>query len=364
MIEIREKKLVTMANSIIRARWSPLNINEMRLLWCILGQMPPVSKEDPDSFLQEINPDKPYYITKADFVRLGATPNHVARDIRNACKEFKEKSVFLPTPFGELQIGWVDTVLHFKSSVFEELKKKYPNSKYDEEFLNQLRLHNLLETLPKVMESDENLIARVTLTKNIIPYIAQLRRDYTALGFDEVAGFTSFYTFKLFFILMQFKDEKTQSGTVFYRVEDFRHDFNLDDKYKKTGDLVKKVIEPALAEIEKNTSFEVSFTPMHGNKKVKGTQKITVFSFKYKKITPALAAKSSWQEKGLSDKQIAKLAVFYTEFIDKNNDPELLRLGGCSDTASYHAVFESWKPFLKEPEHLSKFQGIQDFLDR
>lgn len=359
-IEIQEKKLVTMSNEIVRARWSPLTVSEMRVLWVVMGQMPPVSKDNPDSYLQEIDPKKPYYITKDDFVRLGCEPKNVARDIRAACSDLKSKSVFVPTPFGELEIGWIDSVLHFKSSVFEELKKKYPNSKYDEEFLNQLRLHNLLETLPKVMQSDENLVARVTLSERIIPYIAKMRENYTKLGFDEVAGFTSFYTFKLFFVLMQFRDEKTHAGEVFYNVEQFRHDFDLKDKYKQTRDMIKYVITPSLAEIEEKTDFKIKFVTCHGKNKAKGTQKITNFHFSFKKVAPAaLAAKSAWQEKGLSDKQINKLKYHAQVFCDANND-----LMHPDFRGGYDDLIEEWRPMLKDPATVSKFAKIQELLDR
>lgn len=358
-LEIQEKKLVTLSNQIVRARWSSLSVSEMRVLWVVMGQMPPVSKDNPDSYLQEIDPDKPYYITKDDFVRLGCEPKNVARDIRAACSDLKSKSVFVRTPFGEMEIGWIDSILHFKSSVFEELKKKYPNSKYDEEFINQLKQYDLLDTLPKVMESDENLVARVTLSDRIIPYIAQMRENYTKFGFDEVAGFASFYTFKLFFVLMQFRDEKTQAGKVFYNVDQFRHDFDLKDKYTQTRGMIKKVVEPAIAEIEEKTNFKVRLTACHGKEKAKGTQKITHFHFSFKRDTPsALNAKYAWQEKGLSDKQINKLKHHAEMFCYENVDMMHPDFRG-----NYDDLIEKWRPLLKDPATVNKFTKIQELLD-
>lgn len=359
IIEIQERKLVTMSNEIVRARWSPLTVSEMRILWIVMGQMPPVNKDDPESYMREIDPKKPYYITKDDFVRLGAHPDNVARDIRAACSELKSKSVFVPTPFGEMEIGWIDSVLHFKSSVFDELKKKYPNSKYDEAFLSKLRFHNLLETLPKVMQSDENLIARVTLSEKIIPYIAQMRENYTKLGFDEVAGFTSFYTFKLFFVLMQFRDEQTQAGKVFYNVEQFRHDFDLKDKYKQTRDMIKYVITPSLAEIEEKTKFKIKFKACHGKQPAKGTQKITNFYFEFHKVQSVENKSPSWQEKGLSDKQINKLKFYMQEFCDANN-----HLMHPNFSGSYDDLMEQWRPKLQDPSTVNQFTKIQELLDR
>ena len=66
---------------------------------------------------------------------------------------------------GKLKFHWLHSVLHFKSEIFERLKKEYPNSKNDEEFIQQLRKYNLLDSLPIIAKSDDNIVARIVFMK-------------------------------------------------------------------------------------------------------------------------------------------------------------------------------------------------------
>ena len=122
--------LVVMDNKLIRASYK-LTVNEIRLILVAVSQMP---KDD-----KPVDPKKAYYITKNDFVRLGVEPKNVARDIRSACKDLLSRIVTIKTPIGDLDTHWVHNVLHFKSEVFEKLKKEHPDAESDEEFISSLR---------------------------------------------------------------------------------------------------------------------------------------------------------------------------------------------------------------------------------
>ena len=111
--------LVVMDNNLIRASYK-LTVNEMRLILVSLSQIP----KDED-----VDPNKAYYISKDDFVKLGVAPNNVAREIREACTDLLSRTVVIDTPIGELHAHWVLNILHFKTDVFEKLKKQYPMQK-------------------------------------------------------------------------------------------------------------------------------------------------------------------------------------------------------------------------------------------
>ena len=118
--------LVVMDNSLIRASFK-LTVNEIRLILVALSQMP---KGD-----EPINPKQAYYISKDDFVRLGVPAKNVAREIRDACGDLLSRVVTIKTPIGDLGTHWVHNILHFKTEVFERLKREYPDAKNDEEFI-------------------------------------------------------------------------------------------------------------------------------------------------------------------------------------------------------------------------------------
>lgn len=238
--------LVVMDNKLIRASYK-LTVNEIRLILVAISQMP---KND-----EPVDPKKAYYITKNDFVRLGVEPKNVARDIRSACKDLLSRVITIKTPIGDLDTHWVHNVLHFKSEVFERLKKEYPDAESDEEFISSLRLHNLMDSLPMIANSDDNLIARVVLHEDIIPYISQLREQFTQLMLDDVVDFGSFYSYRVYLMMMQFRS----TGICTIKINDLREALDLKDKYEATKDLKVRVIDTAVDEINEKSPFNVTY---------------------------------------------------------------------------------------------------------
>ncbi|ENV70787.1 RepB family plasmid replication initiator protein [Acinetobacter towneri] len=256
--------LVVMDNNLIRASYK-LTANEMRLILVALSQMP----KDPD---EPIDPKQAYYISKDDFVRLGVKPNNVAREIREACSDLLNRVVVLDTPIGDLGVHWVHNILHFKTEVFERLKKEYPNAKNDEEFINNLRLHNLLDSLPVIAKSDENIIARIVFHENMIPYISQLKQQFTKLNLTDVMGFGSFYSYRIYLMMMQFKE------TEFCKIhlDDLRNALDLNDKYPLAADLKRWVIDTAVDEINEKSPYSVKY------ELIKTGRKFTHLELKFK----------------------------------------------------------------------------------
>ena len=261
---LMKNDLVVMDNNLIRASYK-LTANEMRLILVALSQMP----KDPN---EPIDPKQAYYICKDDFVRLGVKPNNVAREIREACSDLLNRVVVLDTPIGDLGVHWVHNILHFKTEVFERLKKEYPNAKNDEEFINTLRLHNLLDSLPVIAKSDENIIARIVFHENMIPYISQLKQQFTKLNLTDVMGFGSFYSYRVYLMMMQFKE------TEFCKIhlDDLRNALDLNDKYPLAADLKRWVIDTAVDEINEKSPYSVKY------ELIKTGRKFTHLELKFK----------------------------------------------------------------------------------
>ena len=291
--------LVVMDNKLIRASYK-LTVNEIRLILVAISQMP---KND-----EPVDPKKAYYITKNDFVRLGVEPKNVARDIRSACKDLLSRVITIKTPIGDLDTHWVHNVLHFKSEVFERLKKEHPDAESDEEFISSLRLHNLMDSLPMIANSDDNLIARVVLHEDIIPYISQLREQFTQLMLDDVVDFGSFYSYRVYLMMMQFRS----TGICTIKVNDLREALDLKDKYEATKDLKVRVIDTAVDEINEKSPFNVTY------EMTKTGRKFTHLVLKFKpKKKNAITAKDVFRDPdtvdmftvdGLNDKQLGRIA--------------------------------------------------------
>ena len=237
--------LVVMDNNLIRASYK-LTANEMRLVLCALAQIPKDA---------EVDPGKAYYITKEDFVKRGVEPKNVAREIREACSELLNRIVVVDTAMGKLKFHWLHSVLHFKSEIFERLKKEYPNSKNDEEFIQQLRKYNLLDSLPIIAKSDDNIVARIVFHENMIPYISQLKEQFTKLNLKDVFQFSSFYSFRFYLMMMQFKE----TGFCKISIAELRDSLDLNNKYQLFADLKKWVIDTAIDEINEKSPHTVGY---------------------------------------------------------------------------------------------------------
>ena len=240
-----KNELVVMDNDLIRASYK-LTANEMRLILCALAQIPKDT---------EIDPKQAYYITKEDFVKLGVKPNNVAREIREACGDLLSRVIVLEKDIYEIGFHWVHSIIHFKSEALERLKKEYPNAKDDEEFISKLRFHNLLDSLPIIAKSDDNIIARVVFHEEIIPYISQLKKQFTKLNLHDVFGFSSFYSFRFYLMMMQFRE----TGLVKITIDDLRKSLDLKEKYPLFADLKKWVIDVAVGEINEKSLYEIKY---------------------------------------------------------------------------------------------------------
>lgn len=289
VVELDGKELITMSNDLARACYS-LTKNEMRLLLVAMAQMPK-SVKDKDGNYKSDDYDfdeiakQPFYITKSDFVALGVDSKTVAREIRSACSELMGKKLTVDSPFGEREINWTDSVLHFKSEKFEELKRRFPNSKYDDDFIQYLRLHNLLDSLNFVTKHDDNIVARVVFTRSIIPYICQLKEKFVEINLVDFQGFHSFYSYRIYMLMMTFRS----TGRIYIRLIDFRKMLNLTDHYKSIKDFKKHVLDIAIDEISAKSPFTASYelTDKSGRtsgRGIKATNLIIRFNEKKKAI--------------------------------------------------------------------------------
>jgi plasmid replication initiation protein len=341
--------LVVMDNKLIRASYK-LTVNEIRLILVAISQMP---KDD-----EPVDPKKAYYITKNDFVRLGVEPKNVARDIRSACKDLLSRVITIKTPIGDLDTHWVHNVLHFKSEVFERLKKEHPNAESDEEFISSLRLHNLMDSLPMIANSDDNLIARVVLHEDIIPYISQLREQFTQLMLDDVVDFSSFYSYRIYLMMMQFRT----TGICTIKISDLRETLELKDKYEATKDLRKWVVDTAVDEINGKSPFNVTY------EMTKTGRKFThlVLKFKPKKninttrdILRDPDTVDMFTIEGLNDKQLGRIARNKQFIADYNHLVSSTSQAGQTEQGW---EFEMINRLKKDPTQFKK-RPIREYLE-
>ncbi|MDD5319531.1 MAG: RepB family plasmid replication initiator protein [Methylococcales bacterium] len=105
----------------------------------------------------------------------------------------------------------------------------------------------------------------------IIPYLSQLSREFTKYKLKHVARFESVYSIRLYELLVQWNS----SGEREIEVEWLKNQFQVGDKYSRLVDLKKRVIDPAVEEINKHSNLWVRY----GQRKSGRT--ITHFQFQF-----------------------------------------------------------------------------------
>lgn len=120
---------------------------------------------------------------------------------------------------------------------------------------------------------------RVTFiwSDDVLIYISQLKRRFTTYRLNDVAGLGSSYAIRLYELLMQFNATKERKINLI----DFKSLFNLKDKYLLFRDLNKRVIKPAVKEINQSSNLTVYYETIKQGRTVIALQ----FDFEEKKQT-------------------------------------------------------------------------------
>lgn len=262
--------LIVMDNSIVTSAYN-LTLNEQRLIYCALKQMP---KHDPNNPNQEpLDPRTPFYITRDDFIELGADPANVAQEIRQATRELMKKTLFVQTPIGIKQFHWLSEVLRYDRNAEKKLREKYPNPEDYNYYINALRAYNLLDALP-THKPDDDIVARVIFSQEILPLLSDLKASFTQFLVSDVAEFGSIYSFRIYQFIMKYKD----LGKAKINLEELRYMLMLLDKYPLVADLKKRVIDTAVNEINEKSPYKISYEMLKKGRKFVAVE----FTFKPK----------------------------------------------------------------------------------
>lgn len=308
--------LIVMDNSIVTSAYN-LSVNEQRLIYCALKQMPKYDPTNPSK--EPLDPKTPFYITRDDFIELGVSPDNVAKEIRQATRELMKKTLFVQTPAGVKQFHWLAEVLRYDRNAEQKLKEKYPHPSDYDKYINALRAYNLLDALP-THKADDNIVARVIFDERVIPLLSDLRASFTQFLLSDVAEFSSIYSYRIYQLLMQYLDKNTGKGWTRIDLDDLRYMLLLLDKYPLTADLKKRVIDVAMTEINEKSPLKAQFELVKKGRKFVAVK----FTFELKEKPKTLPSKPKNENKapdkpdifdGLSDAERNAIQTRIDEYI-------------------------------------------------
>lgn len=139
--------------------------------------------------------------------------------------------------------------------------------------------------------------------KDILPYLTELKNRFTIYERHLVAQMRSRYGIRLFELLMEWHGESEQE----IEIARLRQIWELEKKYTNIRDLKRRVIEPAVADINEHTDLQVSVSYRKRGRVV--TWITFKFAPKLKKPKKAVTSKDARQaSKQLTESQLRAMA--------------------------------------------------------
>lgn len=226
--------------------------------------------------------------------------------------------------------------------------------------------------IQRVKYLDDEGAIELVFTMDVVEAITRIdgaEEFFTKYLLSQTANLNSVYSVRLYELLVQWKEAKK---TPTFDLELFRGQLGLaENEYKLMSNFKKRVLELAVDEINEKTDLSVSYTQEKRGRRITGFKFAVKTKPKDNERDPntidwvngttdsEAKRKASWQTKGLTDKQIKKIAINKQEFVDAN----INRISQ-NDRRSYDKIFESWKPLLKEHTQAITFNKVQELLDR
>jgi len=259
---MENKPMVYKSNALVEAAYR-LSVQEQRIILACIGQV----RRD-----EEVTDEVLYSITAADLAAVaGIAVGDAYKELKDAALRLKRREVRLtqePNGKGKkpktMITGWVQTIFYIEGEGRVELR----------------------------------------FTKDMLPYLTGLQREFTRYALSDVAKMTSAHGIRLYELLAQWPD-----GHRVIEVDELRRWLQLEDRYPLMADFRRNVIQPAVEQINKHSPLSLTWAQRKTGRKVTHL----VFDYAPKKPAKALGKAPGGAQpkrKGgkLSDADIARLA--------------------------------------------------------
>lgn len=209
--------LVVKSNEIIRKTRYGLSVTEQRIILYLTSKIKPT---DTELFEYEIDIKEFCEVCGIDYRQNLAF-------VKDTIKNLRDKSFWLKKPDkSETTVGWIDKATLYEDSGFVKIK----------------------------------------LDNDLIPYLLQLRDNFTQYELMAVLALKSKYSLRLYELFKSYEYLQKYETSV----EDLRKILMAEKEYTKIADFKRYVIDKALDEINSFTDIEVSYEVTKKRKAITG----------------------------------------------------------------------------------------------
>ena len=200
-----------------------------------------------------------YKVSVSDYIALtGANPISAYRDIKNAALRLRSRLVkiySLPNGGGRIKnkqqvliTGWVQSIIYSNNGGEVSLR----------------------------------------FSHDMLPYLTNLSNNFTKYKLKDVAKMSSSYGVRLYELLIEWSNKyKTEEHEI--SIDQLRKAFQLEQSYSAIKDFKKRVLEPAIIDVNTYSNFSVTWDQK------KTGRRVTHLKFKFKNKKPKCKKNSKQQ---------------------------------------------------------------------
>lgn len=107
-----------------------------------------------------------------------------------------------------------------------------------------------------VLFDPKNNEVTLTFAEDILPYLTQLKNNFTKYKLIEISELSSTHAIRLYELIVCWTGQYQYSKTL--DLDEFRYTMGLSGKYRQFGQLRERVIDVAIAEINDSTNYKIS----------------------------------------------------------------------------------------------------------
>ena len=289
-MSLSKKELIVKSNQVIEASYQ-LSSTEQRI---VLAAISKISRD------AEITDDEIYRVTVDDLKNLGVHEKTAYRDLKDGVNRLYERSINLAIDDESIKMRWVQSIRFLESKSVVGLR----------------------------------------FSKEILPFISNLSREFTKYSLSDIAGMSSAYAIRIYELLSQYRS----IGKREISVENLRTMLELGKRYPLFADLKRWVIDTAVDQINEYSPLNVTY------EQKKTGRKVTHILFSFKEKTKSISHQDTDIAKDFYKLTDAQINMFGNQL---SRLPELSYLAVGNE--SYEALASKIKEMLRDPTQQKQF---------
>ena len=287
---LSKKELIVKSNQVIEASYQ-LSSTEQRIVLAAISKI---------SRYEEITDDEIYRVTVDDLKNLGVHEKTAYRDLKDGVNRLYDRSINLAIDDESIKMRWVQSIRFLESKSVVGLR----------------------------------------FSKEILPFISNLSREFTKYSLSDIAGMSSAYAIRIYELLSQYRS----IGKREISVESLRKMLELGKRYPLLADLKRWVIDTAVDQINEYSPLNVTY------EQKKTGRKVTHILFSFKEKTKSISHQDTDIAKDFYKLTDAQINMFGNQL---SRLPELSYLAVGNE--SYEALASKIKEMLRDPTQQKQF---------